>query len=109
MDHKTRDRLSKIMKSIPKEMLKGGMKTIKPDESKREAIEYLASKGNPLAQSLLRSGSLDEKPRQEMSQSGAKRIEDYVAAKVESELKSGKLPPAEKDDFMKKVEANLNG
>ena len=103
------ERLAKIMRSIPKEMLKGGMRTVRPDERNKDAIAYLAGKGNKLAQNLIKSGALDEKPRQVVDEKGAKRIEDYVAAKVESELKSGKLPPAEKDDFMKRVESKING
>ena len=109
MNKNVNERLAKIMKSIPKEMLKGGMRTVKRDDGQREAVEYLASKGNKLAQSLIKSGALEEKPKQVVDEKGAARIEEYVAAKVASELKSGRLPPAEKDDFMKRVEANLNG
>ena len=108
MDFKTRERLTKIMKSIPKEMLKKGMRTESTDNSKTmEAIEYMAKKGNKMAENLLKSGALEEKPRQVIDTKGAADIDAFVETKIADAMRSGDLKPVEKDDFKKRIEDNI--
>lgn len=109
MDKRTAYILDKIGRSIPKEMLRRGVKTTTDAEGveMRERVEYLAKKGNVAAREFLRKDDVLGGTRKEVDETVSKEIEDYVGAKVNQAISSGLISEPKKDDFMRMVEKKL--
>ena len=100
MDKRTAYYLDKIGRSIPKELLRKGMKTVKDGGQIHEMMEYVAKKsGDKKLQALVKKGEFLEKDRQVMDRAGDKEIQSWVDQKVESEIKRGTIKKANKDEL----------
>lgn len=107
MNRETNARLAKIMRSIPKEMLKRGLVTSKDDGRTREAVEALAKKGNKMAKNLIASDALESKPTQRVDPKVNAEIEKFVETKLKIAMRRGDIKPATDDGFLKKVQDNF--
>ncbi len=104
MDKRTQYMLNKIGRSIPKEMLNGGMKTVKDDGELHARMAWAAKKlGRKDLQQAVDAGMFREPDRQVVDEQGAQRIESHVEGEVAKLLSSGVIKPAEQDSFTRQL------
>ncbi len=108
MDKDTQRRINQINASIPKELTKNLVK-VEKDTSQHEMAQdalssnRLSKEGRRALEKAVAEGKLVSETKV-YDQEKTKRIDEYLDGKIKAEMASGRLKPAQRDDWMRKME-----
>lgn len=108
MDKRTQEKLSKVGRSIPIDMLKAAMRTERTQNT--EKLMYDLAKSGRLGEQAskqimdgIKKGEYAGKTQLKVNESGSAEIAKFTEAKVKQMVEKGEIPKPKQDSWMKKM------